>query len=154
MTEWVSDMIKCRDAIASKYLKPSVDIISGAPDTSPYAQTGVSVWDVRRLRPQRGVTDQALERLLVIHDIERLNPVICDIFTIADISRWGQHFLLRFCNWGWWQLLLEEKSVWSLNSLLQSPALHPHRSFISFVLFQCFKQEQRTSDLRKTFKIF
>ena len=71
----------------STNLKLSVDIMSGAPDTSPYAQTGVSVWDVRRLRPQRGVTDQALERLLVIHDIERLNPVICDLYTIADISR-------------------------------------------------------------------
>ena len=71
----------------STNLKLSVDIISGAPDTSPYAQTGVSVWDVRRLRPQRGVTDQALERLLVIHDMERLNPVICDLYTIADISR-------------------------------------------------------------------
>ena len=55
---------------------------TGDPDTSPYAQTGVSVWDIRRLR-----TPRALERLLVIHDIERLNPVICDLYTIADISR-------------------------------------------------------------------
>ena len=97
--------------------------ILGDPDTSPYAQTGVSVWDIRRLRTPGG-----LERLLVIHDIERLNPVICDLYTIADTSRWGLNNTMYLwtvaskskvssCVW-------IEMFVWSFNSLLQSPALH------------------------------
>ena len=58
----------------------------GDPETSPYAQTGVSVWDLRRLTTRSrvpGEEGEHLERLVVVHDVERLNPLVCDVYTIS-----------------------------------------------------------------------
>ena len=58
----------------------------GDPETSPYAQTGVSVWDLRRLTTRSrvpGEEGKQLERLVVVHDVERLNPLVCDVYTIS-----------------------------------------------------------------------
>ena len=47
-----------------------------AVDTSPYAQTGVSVWELRGLR----LGDRTV--LAVVHDIERMNPNILDFYAL------------------------------------------------------------------------
>ena len=60
--------------------------MKGDPETSPYAQTGVSVWDLRRLTTRTrvpGEEGEQLERLVVVHDVERLNPLVCDVYTIS-----------------------------------------------------------------------
>ena len=56
-------------------------LMIGDPETSPYAQTGVSVWDLRRLTTR--TEGEQLERLVVVHDVERLNPLVCDVYTIS-----------------------------------------------------------------------
>ena len=38
-------------------------------DTSPYAQTGFSIWDIKCVQ----------NRILIVHDIERCAPVIFDV---------------------------------------------------------------------------
>ena len=49
---------------------------SASADTSPYAQTGVSIWDLRWMRlGERNV-------LVVVHDIERINPNIVDFYDL------------------------------------------------------------------------
>ena len=49
---------------------------SASADTSPYAQTGVSIWDLRGMRlGERNV-------LVVVHDIERINPNIVDFYDL------------------------------------------------------------------------
>jgi len=42
-------------------------------ETSPYAQTGFSVWDIRRIG----------DSICIVHDIERVNPVIADFISIC-----------------------------------------------------------------------
>ena len=56
--------------------QPEILMSSSAADTSPYAQTGVSVWDLRRSRlGERNV-------LVVVHDIERINPITVDFYNL------------------------------------------------------------------------
>ena len=51
-------------------------IYLASADTSPYAQTGVSIWDLRGLRlGERNM-------LVVVHDIERINPNIVDLYDL------------------------------------------------------------------------
>ena len=59
--------------------------ITADPDTSPYAQTGISVWDLQRLSGP-GDSDDAEEKFVVVHDVERLNPIICDIYNFSMIK--------------------------------------------------------------------
>ena len=50
--------------------------VSVPADTSPYAQTGVSVWELRGARlAGRNV-------LVVVHDIERINPITVDFYNL------------------------------------------------------------------------
>ena len=50
--------------------------VSVPADTSPYAQTGVSVWELRGTRlAGRNV-------LVVVHDIERINPITVDFYNL------------------------------------------------------------------------
>jgi len=51
-----------------KYRRQSKELDSQTPDTSAYAQTGVSVWELSRVG----------DKLVVVHDVERVNPVIAD----------------------------------------------------------------------------
>ena len=45
---------------------PELDVLN--EDTSPYAQTGFSIWDIKCVQNQ----------ILIVHDIERCAPVIFD----------------------------------------------------------------------------
>ena len=45
---------------------PELDVLN--EDTSPYAQTGFSIWDIKCVQ----------NRILIVHDIERCAPVIFD----------------------------------------------------------------------------
>ena len=45
---------------------PELDILN--EDTSPYAQTGFSIWDIKCVE----------NRVLIVHDIERCAPVVFD----------------------------------------------------------------------------
>ena len=45
---------------------PELDVLN--EDTSPYAQTGFSIWDIKCVQNQ----------ILIVHDIERCAPVIYD----------------------------------------------------------------------------
>ena len=56
-------------------------IIVVSVDTSPYAQTGFSIWDLIRIYPKEG--EEGEERFVVIHDIERMSPLICDVITLS-----------------------------------------------------------------------
>ena len=53
------------------------DYVLDDPDTSFYSQSGISVWDILRVSG-----DDGQESLVVVHDIERLNPTICDIYSL------------------------------------------------------------------------
>ena len=46
---------------------PELDSLN--EDTSPYAQTGFSIWDIKCVQ----------NRLLIVHDIERCAPVVFDV---------------------------------------------------------------------------
>jgi len=59
-----------------KYKRLSREINRGAPHFSPYAQTGVSVWDLRAIR----LHDRNM--LVVVHDVERINPNIVDFYKL------------------------------------------------------------------------
>ena len=72
--------------IIYKYVLFGISILAD-PDTSPYAQTGISVWDLQRLSGHGSNVnvdnDEAGEMFVVVHDIERLNPIICDIYNLS-----------------------------------------------------------------------
>ena len=78
---WLSDAKGCvllnqESGLAKGQLKyphyqrilPELDSLS--EDTSPYAQTGYSIWSIRMYN---------FRSLTVVHDIERCSPVIVDI---------------------------------------------------------------------------
>ena len=46
---------------------PELDSLN--EDTSPYAQTGFSIWDIKCVQ----------NRLFIVHDIERCAPVVFDV---------------------------------------------------------------------------
>jgi len=56
-----------------KYKRQSKELDSHDPHTSAYAQTGVSIWDLRRMG----------DRVVVVHDVERVNPVIADFINFC-----------------------------------------------------------------------
>lgn len=72
--------------IIYKYELFGISILAD-PDTSPYAQTGISVWDLQRLSCHGSNVnvdnDEVGEMFVVVHDIERLNPIICDIYNLS-----------------------------------------------------------------------
>ena len=72
--------------IIYKYELFGISILAD-PDTSPYAQTGISVWDLQRLSGHGSNVnvdnDEVGEMFVVVHDIERLNPIICDIYNLS-----------------------------------------------------------------------
>lgn len=51
-----------------RHKRQSKELDSQDPDISAYAQTGVSIWELTRVG----------DRVLVVHDVERFNPVIVD----------------------------------------------------------------------------
>ena len=51
-----------------RHKRQSKELDSQDPDISAYAQTGVSIWELSRVG----------DRVLVVHDVERFNPVIVD----------------------------------------------------------------------------
>ena len=51
-----------------RHKRKTKELISRDPDVSAYAQTGVSIWDIRRVG----------DMVVVIHDVERFNPVVAD----------------------------------------------------------------------------
>ena len=54
---------------------PELDSLS--EDTSPYAQTGYSIWSIRMYN---------FRSLTVVHDIERCSPVIVDILKFWNVK--------------------------------------------------------------------
>jgi len=56
-----------------RYKRQSRELESGDPQVSPYAQTGFSVWELRRLG----------DRVAVVHDMERVNPVLLDLIHLS-----------------------------------------------------------------------
>jgi hypothetical protein len=56
-----------------RYRRLSKELESADPEVSAYSQTGLSVWELRRVGG----------RMVVVHDIERVNPVIADIVDIC-----------------------------------------------------------------------
>ena len=48
---------------------------------SCYSQTGISIWELKRL-VCRDVDGKTQEKLVIVHDIERMSPVILDIYSI------------------------------------------------------------------------
>ena len=51
------------------YKRTFDELISSEADTSPYAQTGISVWDIAAFK----------DTVLITHDIERFSPLIFDV---------------------------------------------------------------------------
>ena len=51
------------------YKRAFDELISSEADTSPYAQTGISVWDIAAFK----------DTVLITHDIERFSPLIFDV---------------------------------------------------------------------------
>ena len=54
--------------------KQSKELDSQDPDISAYAQTGVSIWELSRVG----------DRVVVVHDVERFNPVIVDFIDFLE----------------------------------------------------------------------
>ena len=57
-----------------KHKRQGKEVNSQDPDISAYAQTGVSIWELKRVE----------DKLVVVHDIERFNPVIVDFIDLLD----------------------------------------------------------------------
>ena len=63
-----------------KYKRLNKEHDSGDPDISVYAQTGVSIWELKR-QLSKDENGKIKEKLVVVHDIERMNPLTLDIYT-------------------------------------------------------------------------